>query len=83
VGGPWDRLGCLPTGPRPRRLTGLIAIGEQSQSYLSAWDDLRARAEEYREIDGERTPVLARNIGVPIALHGQDESSVRVGRIHP
>jgi hypothetical protein len=30
---------------------------------LSAWDDFRAEAEEFREIDSERVPVLAHKSG--------------------
>lgn len=51
-------------GPEPGRWRGLAAVAEQWRSYLSAWDGLRAEAEEYREIDGECVLVFARNRGV-------------------
>jgi ketosteroid isomerase-like protein len=53
-----------PDGPEPGRWKGLAAVGERWRAYLRAWGVLRAEAEEYREIDGERVLVLARNRGV-------------------
>ena len=51
-------------GPEPGSWKGLAAVAERWRAYLSAWENLRAEAEEYREIDRERVLVLARNRGV-------------------
>jgi ketosteroid isomerase-like protein len=51
-------------GPEPGYWSGLAAVAEQWRTYLSTWNDLRAEAEEYHEIDSERVLVLARNKGV-------------------
>ena len=53
-----------PDGPEPGRWNGLAAVTERWRAYLRAWGNLRTEAEEYREIDGERVLVLARNRGV-------------------
>jgi ketosteroid isomerase-like protein len=43
-------------GPSPRTWTGLAGMAEATHEFLSAWEDFRAEAEEYRELDGERVP---------------------------
>jgi hypothetical protein len=53
-----------PSRPEPGRRKALAAVAERWRAYLRAWGNLRAEAEEYREIDGERVFVLARNRGV-------------------
>jgi ketosteroid isomerase-like protein len=45
-------------GPAPGHWTGLAGIAEGWRSFLSAWEDLRADADEYRELDAERVLVL-------------------------
>jgi ketosteroid isomerase-like protein len=45
-------------GPAPGHWTGLAGIAEGWRTFLSAWEDLRAEAEEYRELDAERVLVL-------------------------
>src|ERR1700723_2365436 len=52
-----------PDGPETGRWVGLRAVGERWGQYLSTWDDLRAEAEEFRELDGERVLVLVQNHG--------------------
>ena len=47
-------------GPAPGRWTGLAGLAEGWREWLSAWEDFRPEAEEYREIDGERVLVLLR-----------------------
>jgi ketosteroid isomerase-like protein len=49
-------------GPEPGSWTGLAA-GGAFRNFLSAWDDLRMQADEYRELDDERVLVLGRLIG--------------------
>jgi ketosteroid isomerase-like protein len=45
------------------RAKGRAEMAELWRSFLSAWKDLRAEAEEIRELDDERVLVLARNSG--------------------
>ena len=45
-------------GPTPGRWTGLAGLEEGWRSWLSAWEEWRVEAEEYRELDGERVLVL-------------------------
>jgi hypothetical protein len=48
-------------GPgRWRRVSGMA---EGFRDWLSAWEDYRSEAQEYREVDGERVLVLVRNSG--------------------
>jgi ketosteroid isomerase-like protein len=46
-----------PDGPSPGRWTGR---GEGSRDFLSAWEDFRVEAEDFRELDDERVLVLTR-----------------------
>ena len=50
-------------GPSPGSWSGLAGITEGFRSWLSAWDELRAKAEEFRELDDERILVLVRYEG--------------------
>jgi ketosteroid isomerase-like protein len=50
-------------GPSPGSWTGLAGMAEGSRYFLSAWEDFRPEAEEYREIDGERVLVLLHHRG--------------------
>jgi ketosteroid isomerase-like protein len=43
--------------------TGVVGMGEGFRQYVSAWDELHAQAEEYRELDDERVLVLVRMSG--------------------
>src|SRR5438105_2900015 len=49
-------------GPEPGRWTGLAA-GGAFRDFLSAWEDLRIKTDEYRELDDERVLVLAQLTG--------------------
>jgi ketosteroid isomerase-like protein len=53
----------IADGPSPGRWTGLAGAGEGWREFLSAWEELRGVAEEYRELDDERLMVLYRWIG--------------------
>jgi ketosteroid isomerase-like protein len=53
----------IADGPSPGRWTGLAGLAEGWHSFLSAFEDFRAEAEGYREIDDERILVPLRNIG--------------------
>jgi ketosteroid isomerase-like protein len=50
-------------GPEPGSSTGLANMAKAMRSWLAPWEDFRAEAEEYREIDDERVLVLVLNTG--------------------
>jgi ketosteroid isomerase-like protein len=50
----------MADGPTPGSWTGAAGITEGWGSFLSAWEGFHHRADEYRELDGERVLVLAR-----------------------
>jgi ketosteroid isomerase-like protein len=50
-------------GPSPGTWTGLAGMAEATHEFLSAWENLRAEPEEYRELDGERVLVLIHHRG--------------------
>jgi ketosteroid isomerase-like protein len=45
-------------GPSPGTVRGLAATAPLWRDYLADWDDFRAEAEEYRELDAERVLVF-------------------------
>jgi hypothetical protein len=49
-------------GPSPGRWTG-VAVATASSDFLSAWEDVRIEADEYRELDRDRVLVLTRGSG--------------------
>ena len=53
----------IADGPSPGRWTGLTAGAAAWRDFLSAWEELRGEAEEYRELDDERVLVFYRWIG--------------------
>ena len=53
----------LADGPNPGTWTGLAAMSRAWGSTLAAFDDLRASAEECRDLDDERVLVLTQNSG--------------------
>ena|SRR5436190_14587745 len=50
-------------GPAPGRWTGLDGMAEGWQGWLSAWEEFRVEATEFRELDGERVLVVTRVTG--------------------
>lgn len=50
-------------GPTPGSWTGLASMAEAWRDVLSAWEEFRAEAEEYRELDSERVLVFLHNRG--------------------
>jgi ketosteroid isomerase-like protein len=46
-------------GPSPGNWTGSAGIAEGWGRFLSAWEEYRCYADEYRELDSERVLVLA------------------------
>ena len=49
----------IADGPVPGSWTGLAGMAEGWRGFLSAWEEFRVEAEEYRELDDERVLVLA------------------------
>jgi len=49
----------LPDGPQPGYWSGLGGMAQAMRGWLNAWNDFRAKAEEYRELDDGRVLVLA------------------------
>lgn len=52
----------IADGPTAGRWTGLAGMEEGFRDFLSAWEEHRAGAEEFRELDDERVLVLVRVI---------------------
>jgi ketosteroid isomerase-like protein len=50
-------------GPDPGRWHGLTGLSEGFRNVLTAWENVTATAEEYRELDSERVLVLDRRSG--------------------
>jgi ketosteroid isomerase-like protein len=53
----------IADGPSQGQWQGLAGMAEGWRAFLSAWDDHRTRAEEFREIDEERVLVLVQGSG--------------------
>jgi ketosteroid isomerase-like protein len=62
-------------GPSPGTWRGLAGMAEGWRDFLSAWEDVRFGADEYRELDGERVLVLTHASG-----HGRT-SGLEVGQL--
>jgi ketosteroid isomerase-like protein len=45
-------------GPDPGRWTGLAAMAAETRWFMSAWENFRLEAQDYRELDDERVLVL-------------------------
>ena len=45
-------------GPEPGIWKGRAEVELFARGFMSAWEDLRIEADEYRELDGERVLVL-------------------------
>src|SRR5205809_5432604 len=53
----------IAEGPDQGTLRGMGAMAQAWRDFLSAWEDYRVEAEEYRELDGDRVLVLMRHGG--------------------
>jgi len=53
----------IADGPAPGRWTGLVGMAGGVRDWLSAWEEFRIEADEYRELDGERILVLSHRSG--------------------
>jgi ketosteroid isomerase-like protein len=67
----------IPDGPAPGSWTGLAGMAEGWRGFLSAWEELRVEADEYRELDDERVLVLTHPSG-----RGKT-SGLEVGQLQP
>jgi ketosteroid isomerase-like protein len=50
-------------GPSPGSWTGVAGMAEGWRDWISAWEEHRVEAEEYRALDGERVLVLVHHTG--------------------
>jgi ketosteroid isomerase-like protein len=65
----------IADGPAPGSWTGVAGMVEGFRGVLTAWEDWRAEADEYRELNGERVLVL-------VHLSGRGKTSgLEVGQI--
>ena len=64
-------------GPEPGSRRGLAGMAEGWRDFLSAWEDVRFKADEYRELDSERALVLTHMSG-----HART-SGLDVGQLQP
>jgi hypothetical protein len=61
----WARPGIVfeSDGFDSRKRTGVAEMGERWREWMSAWEEYRTDAEEFREIDGKRVLVLMHHGG--------------------
>jgi hypothetical protein len=64
-------------GPSPGSRSGLAGMAEIWRDFLTAWEDVRFEADEYRELDSERVLVLTHTSG-----HART-SGLDVGQLQP
>jgi len=64
-------------GPQPGTWTGLAGMAEGWRAWLSAWEDFRQEADDYREVDEERVLVSFRCSG-----RGRT-SGLELAQMHP
>ena len=53
-----DIASVIAGGPEPGSYTGVFVMAHAWRVFLSAWEDLCTKADEFRELDGERVLVL-------------------------
>src|ERR671931_89616 len=53
----------IADGPSPGSWKGLSGMANAWRDFLSAWDEARAKAEDFRELDDQRVLVLFRRSG--------------------
>jgi ketosteroid isomerase-like protein len=67
----------IADGPSPGRWLGVAGMIDAYREIMNAWEGYSAKAEEYRELDGERVLVLQR-------LSGRGKTSgIELGEIQP
>jgi ketosteroid isomerase-like protein len=77
-------------GPHSGSRKGLAGLADTWRDFLSTWQELRAKAEEFREIDSQRVLVLAHNTGRgklsglevgPVSMRGANLFHLRDGKV--
>jgi ketosteroid isomerase-like protein len=68
-------------GPAPGHWKGLARLTEVAREFLGTWEQFHVRADEYRELDGERVLVLAYQSGRG-KTSGLDIGQVQAERAH-
>jgi ketosteroid isomerase-like protein len=69
-------------GPEPGRWGGLAGMRQGLRTNMSAWEDMRVEADEYREVDDEHVLVLehftgrGRTSGLDLAEMGSSAAAV-------
>ena len=58
----------IADGPSPGTWTGTDGMTEGFRGWLSTWEDVRIKADEYRELDNER-------VLVPVSASGRGKAS--------
>jgi len=53
----------IADGPEPGRWSGVAEMAEHWHEFLNNWQDVRALAEEYRQLDERRVLVFFRQLG--------------------
>jgi ketosteroid isomerase-like protein len=77
----------VPDGPDPGTWRGLAEMRESWRSQVSAWDEARAEAEEFRELDDRRVLVLShfsgrgKTSGLEVGQKGAELFHVRDGKV--
>jgi ketosteroid isomerase-like protein len=73
-------------GLEPGRWTGVAGMARAWREFMSAWDDLRAEAAQYHEIDGERVLVIVNNRGrgkvSGLEIGEMDEGGANLFHVH-
>jgi ketosteroid isomerase-like protein len=67
----------ITDGPHPGRWIGIVAVADVLHDELRAWDDFRAKATGFRELDAERVLALVqfRASGKTSAIEVDQESA--------
>jgi ketosteroid isomerase-like protein len=77
----------IAEGPDPATFSGLAELAEGMRTFFRDMEDVRAKAEECRELDAERVLVLPRGFGrgrlsgVPVSSRGAEVFEVRDGKV--
>jgi hypothetical protein len=53
----------IADGPDPAKVNGVAEMAGAFREFLSMWNGLRVKAQEYRELDGDRFLVCVHNSG--------------------
>jgi ketosteroid isomerase-like protein len=74
-------------GPSPGSLTGVAAVEDNWREFQQAWEDYRIKADEYRQLDGDRVLALVRvrgrgkTSGLEMEKAAANIFTIRFGRV--